>query len=207
MFSRSNKENKKFITMGQNKINIDDYSEYFKDDENSNAKVLEKLKHRIDAINEHFDVENFNPRKILEYKVVHEYSSHPSYHYPTDSGFDLYSIEPVEIPSLGRALVRTGLSFNLPDGTELQVRSKSGLALDKGIMVLNSPGTVDCGYTGEVKVILFNCSDKPVLIERGMKIAQAVYCHAMNGKWVDIQEVDTIQKKDRNENGFGSTGI
>ena len=111
------------------------------------------------------------------------------------------------IPPLSRAMIGTGLAFNLPDGTELQIRSRSGLAANYGIMVLNSPGTIDCGYTGEVKIVLFNSSQEPFQVDRGMKIAQAVYAHCMNGKWVDLEEVDEIEKKDRNENGFGSTGI
>ena len=193
--------------MSEKKYNIDDYKQYFSDDKDSYKDAMDKLKDRLDRVNDFFDVTNFTPKKELPYKIIHPYATHPSYVYPTDSGFDLYSIEPVEIPPLGRALVPTGLSFDLPDGTELQIRSKSGLAINKGIMVLNSPGTIDCGYTGEIKVILFNCSDQPVLIERGMKIAQAVYSHCMNGKWVDLVEVESVQNKDRNENGFGSTGL
>jgi dUTP pyrophosphatase len=195
--------------MSEKKINMNDYKFLFdKESENTNFKdVLGSFSDRISNIQQKFDVSGFTPKKVLEYKVLNPYATHPSYVYPTDSGFDLYSTESLVIPPLGRALVPTGLSFDLPDGTELQIRSKSGLAINQGIMVLNSPGTIDCGYTGEVKIILFNCSSEPVEIERGMKIAQAVYVNCMNGKWVELEEVDEIGGKDRNENGFGSTGI
>jgi dUTP pyrophosphatase len=131
----------------------------------------------------------------------------PEYAYPTDSGFDLYSTEEVEIVPFGRKLVPTGLHFDIPDGYEIQVRSKSGLALKDGIMVLNSPGTVDQGYTGEIKVILFNANSLPTTIKKGQKIAQAVICPVVSGKWVNLVKVDNIEDKDRSDNGFGSTGV
>ena len=131
----------------------------------------------------------------------------PLYNYETDSGFDLHSIEDLTIQPMGRALINTGLSFDIGDGYEIQVRSKSGLALNEGLFVLNSPGTIDNGYTGEIKVIVFNTNPFPYIVSKGMKIAQAVVCPVINGKWVKIEEVDEIIKKDRNSNGFGSTGI
>ena len=106
-----------------------------------------------------------------------------------------------------RKLIPTGLRFDIPDGYEIQVRSKSGLALNQGLMVLNSPGTVDSGYQGEVKVILFNTSKENIKIEKGQKIAQAVICPVLNGKWVNLIKVDELEEKDRNSNGFGSTGL
>jgi len=81
------------------------------------------------------------------------------------------------------------------------------LALKQGLMVLNSPGTVDQGYLGEIKVILFNASNQTVKIEKGQKIAQAVLCPVMCGMWVNLVKVDQIEEKDRNDKGFGSTGI
>ena len=74
-------------------------------------------------------------------------------------------------------------------------------------MVLNSPGTVDSGYNGEVKVIIFNTNKEPFTITKGMKVAQAVLCPVVNGKWVDLIKVQEIKEKDRNANGFGSTGL
>ena len=106
-----------------------------------------------------------------------------------------------------RKLIPTGLRFDIPDGYEIQVRSKSGLALNQGLMVLNSPGTVDSGYQGEIKVILFNTTNERIKIEKGQKIAQAVLCPVVNGKWVNLVKVEEIGEKDRNDKGFGSTGL
>lgn len=153
------------------------------------------------------EFENYQPKLTLGYNILHDNAIPPKYNYISDSGFDLYSIEDVTIQPLGRALVRTGLSFNIKDGYEIQVRSKSGLAINQGLMCLNSPGTVDNGYTGEVKVILFNTNQSPVNIIKGMKIAQAVLCPVVNGKWVDLEQSNKKVEKDRGENGFGSTGI
>jgi dUTP pyrophosphatase len=81
------------------------------------------------------------------------------------------------------------------------------LALKQGLTVLNTPGTVDSGYNGEIMVIVFNTNPKPFTVEKGMKIAQAVLCPVINGKYVNLQLVDKIENKDRGANGFGSTGI
>ena len=131
----------------------------------------------------------------------------PEYAYESDSGFDLRSTEDLWIQSNDRKLIPTGLRFDIPDGYEIQVRSKSGLALKQGLMVLNSPGTVDSGYQGEVKVIMFNTTNERIKIEKGQKIAQAVLCPVVNGKWVNLIKVEEIGEKDRNDKGFGSTGI
>jgi dUTP pyrophosphatase len=131
----------------------------------------------------------------------------PEYAYESDSGFDLRSTEDLWIQSNDRKLIPTGLRFDIPDGYEIQVRSKSGLALKQGLMVLNSPGTVDSGYQGEVKVIIFNTTNERIKIEKGQKIAQAVLCPVVNGKWVNLIKVEEIGEKDRNDKGFGSTGI
>lgn len=153
------------------------------------------------------EMRNHKPLHFLGYKKLHSDAIEPIYNYPSDSGFDLYSTEEVILPPLGRALIPTGLSFDIKDGFEIQVRSKSGLAINQGLMCLNSPGTVDNGYTGEVKVILFNTNNSEFKVTKGMKVAQAVLCPIVNGAWVDLQEVDEVKEKDRKDNGFGSTGI
>ena len=104
-------------------------------------------------------------------------------------------------------MVPTGLSFDIKDGYEIQVRSKSGLAIKQGLMVLNSPGTVDNGYTGEVQVIVFNTNNHEVQITKDMKVGQAVLCPVVNGKWVNLTNKQIVTSKDRGDNGFGSTGI
>ncbi len=153
------------------------------------------------------DMLNYKPQLSLSYKKLHPDAVTPFYNYPTDSGFDLHSINEITIPAFGRALVPTGLAFDIETGHEIQVRTKSGLAINQGLMVLNSPGTVDCGYTGEVKAIIFNTNPHEFTITKGMKVAQGVYCPVANGEWVNLNEVKTIKEKDRKANGFGSTGI
>lgn len=153
------------------------------------------------------EMEEYIPRIELEYRKSNEDAIDPQYAYNTDSGFDLYSTEEVMIDPLGRKLVPTGIHINIPDGYEIQVRSKSGLALKEGLMVLNSPGTVDQGYTGEIQVILFNTTNQKVKIKKSQKIAQAVLCPVVSGKWVNLVHRESIESKDRNNNGFGSTGI
>jgi dUTP pyrophosphatase len=153
------------------------------------------------------DMDSYSPTMPLRYSSSNESSVNPEYAYPTDSGFDLYSTEELYVESFGRTLVSTGLHFDIPDGYEIQVRSKSGLALKQGLMVLNSPGTVDQGYTGEIKVIIFNTSKETVKIEKGQKIAQAVVSPVVCGKWVNLVKVNDIEDKDRSDKGFGSTGI
>ena len=143
----------------------------------------------------------------LPYKVLHPDAVHPKYNYDGDSGFDLHSVEDVVIPPFGRALVPSGLSFDIKDGYEIQVRTKSGLAINQGLMILNSPGTVDNSYIGEVKGIIFNTNPTEVTIPKGMKFGQAVLCPVVNGGWVDLIRVNEIKNKDRGVNGFGSTGI
>jgi dUTP pyrophosphatase len=166
-----------------------------------------------------FETLNVNPDEIEKYyqeyaiqKVLLEYANNsenkePEYAYGSDSGFDLRATEDVWIFAGDRKLVPTGLKFNIPENYEIQVRSKSGLALNQGLMVLNSPGTVDSGYRGEVKVILFNTSKVNIKIEKGQKIAQAVLCPVITGKWVDLVKVEEVGEKDRNDKGFGSTGL
>ncbi len=160
-----------------------------------NLKELEKA----------FD--NQQPKMTLEFIKIHPDAVSPKYNYPTDSGFDLHSTDGIGIPPQSRMLVGTGLKFNIKDGFEMQVRPKSGLALKQGLTVLNTPGTVDSGYDGEVKVILYNSSHDTVYIERGQKIAQACICPVVNGRWIQTKEVTEISGKDRGDNGFGSTGI
>jgi dUTP pyrophosphatase len=153
------------------------------------------------------DMLNYKPKLELGFIKLVDDAVSPSYNYPSDSGFDLYSTEEVTIPPFGRILVPTGLSFDIKDGYEIQVRSKSGLAIKQGLMVLNSPGTVDNGYTGEVQVIIFNTNNHEVQIPKGMKVGQAVLCPVVNGAWVNLVEHKNVTSKDRGDNGFGSTGI
>jgi len=145
--------------------------------------------------------------KVIKFKRLSEDVKSPSYVYELDSGFDLYSTEKIVLGPFGRALVPTGLSFDIPEGYEIQVRPKSGLAINMGLTVLNTPGTVDRGYLGEIKVPVFNTNNSSITIEKGMKVAQAVLCPVVCGKFVKFDEVDSLGDSDRGDKGFGSTGI
>jgi dUTP pyrophosphatase len=145
--------------------------------------------------------------KYIEIELVHEDAVFPKYAYPSDSGFDLHSTQDLTIGPFGRILVPTGIKVSFPENHEIQVRPKSGLAIKQGLTVLNTPGTVDQGYTGEIQVIVFNTNNYTVMIPKGMKVAQAVLCPVINGKYVRFEQVDTLDEKDRGNNGFGSTGI
>ena len=145
--------------------------------------------------------------RSLGVELVHEDAKVPSYAYPSDSGFDLRSTVEINIPPFGRALIPTGIKLSIPEEYEIQIRPKSGLALNQGLTVLNTPGTVDSGYVGEIKVIVFNTNNATVTVSKGMKIAQAVLCPVMCGKYVSIELMDKVENKDRMDNGFGSTGL
>ena len=129
----------------------------------------------------------------------------PFYATEKSSGMDLKAniTEPIILGPLERAMVPTGLFIALPDGTEAQVRPRSGLAAKHGISVLNSPGTIDADYRGEVKVILVNLSNEPFTVNPGERIAQMVVARYEKVEW---NEVETLDETDRGEGGFGSTG-
>jgi dUTP pyrophosphatase len=161
-----------------------------------------------------FDLEQVEKQMVeggatlpLNYQVIHPDAVHPKYNYGSDSGFDLHSVEDLEVLPFGRILVPTGLCFDIKDGYEIQVRSKSGLAIKHGLMVLNSPATIDSGYSGEIKIIVFNTTQTSFTIPKGMKVGQAVLCPVVNGAWVGLNQVEQINKKERGQNGFGSTGL
>ena len=129
-------------------------------------------------------------------------------HLPTraDDGsacYDLYSSDTVIIPSHSRALVRTGLKWEPPSNVEMQIRPRSGLALKHGITVLNTPGTVDASYRGEIGVILFNTSDKPYEVKTGDRIAQAKFSIVNQ---FDLYVVDSVNETERGDGGFGHSG-
>lgn len=167
-------------------------------------EMLNSLGLDMDQLNEQF-TQQTTPQTTLRYSYK-SVNKEPEYVYPTDSGFDLRANEKVTLEPLDRYLISTGLFLDIPEGYEIQVRPKSGLAINKGISVLNTPGTVDEGYTGEIKVIVINLSNKSHTVEVGDKIAQAVLTPVMAGKFVNLQRVLNVDDKDRGDNGFGSTG-
>lgn len=129
----------------------------------------------------------------------------PAYATEKSAGMDLKANidEPVTLGPLERAMIPTGLFIALPDGTEAQVRPRSGLAAKHGISVLNSPGTIDADYRGEVKVILVNLSNEPFVVNPGERIAQMVVARYENVEW---NEVESLDETERGAGGFGSTG-
>jgi len=128
----------------------------------------------------------------------------PAYAHPSDAGMDLRSVDDLTIEPGRRALVHTGLVVLLPPMYEAQVRPRSGLALKNGVTVLNTPGTIDSGYRGEVGVILANFGDVPFVVKKGDKIAQMVIAPVTQS---EIVETDVVDETDRGAGGFGSTGV
>ena len=130
----------------------------------------------------------------------------PEYATDFSAGMDLraYLEKEIVMKPLERVLVPTGLYIELPAGYEAQIRPRSGLALQKGITVLNTPGTVDSDYRGEIKVLLINLSDKEVIINNGDRIAQMIISKVEKVEWI---ETESLNPSCRNEGGFGHTGI
>lgn len=189
-------------------LNLDDLLREYEDLESEDDIDMDDLSKLFGFTIEELEkgFEEYSPKLDVGYEMLDEDIKSPSYAYETDSGFDLFSTIDTVLEPLERVLIPTGLKIDIPENYEVQVRTKSGLAFNRGLMVLNSPGTVDQGYTGEIKVILFNASSVQNKIEKGMKIAQAVVCPVINGKWVNLVRKEKVESKDRNENGFGSTG-
>ena len=143
----------------------------------------------------------------MEIQIINK-SKHalPDYETIASAGMDLKANidEPIVLKPLERAIIKTGLFIALPVGTEAQVRPRSGLAAKKGITVLNSPGTVDADYRGEIGVILVNLSNDEFTIQDGARIAQLVIAKHERAEWVSVNELDETE---RGSGGFGSTGV
>ena len=135
-----------------------------------------------------------------------EKTAFPSYMTPGSSGLDLRASieEPMTLEPFERKLISTGMKLAIPQGYEGQVRPRSGLALKHGITTLNSPGTIDSDYRGEVKVLLFNLGSAPVVINSGDRIAQLVIAPVVQA---ELEEVDELDDTSRGEGGFGHTGV
>ncbi len=130
----------------------------------------------------------------------------PSYATTQSAGMDLTAAleEDIELDTGERALIPTGLSIALPQGFEAQIRPRSGLAINHGVTVLNTPGTIDADYRGEIKVILINHGKEPFTVKRGMRIAQMVVERYTSVKWKTVKDLD--EGGERGKGGFGSTG-
>lgn len=140
-------------------------------------------------------------------KVVNKSANDlPTYSTKDSAGMDLRASlsEPIELQPMQRVLVPTGVYIELPTGYECQIRPRSGLALKQGITVLNSPGTIDADYRGEIGVILINLSDKPFVINNGERICQMVVARYSRVEW---KQVDALDDSERGAGGFGHTGV
>ena len=129
----------------------------------------------------------------------------PKYETSGSSGMDIaaYIKENIEINPSEKAIVPTGFSLSIPKGFEVQIRPRSGLAAKNDISVLNTPGTIDADYRGEIKVILINLGKKKFIVENGLRVAQMIMCPVVQAK---IEEVEELSSTDRGSGGFGSTG-
>ncbi len=141
---------------------------------------------------------------LLKVRKLTQSAILPAYAHPGDAGLDLCAAESCMLAPGERRLVRTGIAIELPAGTEGQVRPRSGLALKHGVTLLNTPGTIDEGYRGEVGIILINHGREPFRVEPGMRIAQLVIQPALR---VAVAETEVLSETRRGSGGFGSTGV
>ncbi len=140
----------------------------------------------------------------VKFKLLSPLAKLPARQHAHDAGYDVVSVEEKVIPAGKWALVRTGLAVELPETMELQVRSRSGLALKEGVFCLNAPGTVDAGYRNEIGVILANLGSSDFIIHPGDRIAQFVF---QTPKHPEILELEELNASERGMGGFGSTGL
>lgn len=143
----------------------------------------------------------------IKVKIINDSSNPlPAYETPSSAGMDVRARleSPVILKPLQRALIPTGLRIQLPQGYECQVRPRSGLALKHGISLVNTPGTIDADYRGEIGIIVINLSDEPYTITNGERIAQLVIKEYVNVTW---EQVDRIDETTRGDGGFGHTGV
>ena len=149
----------------------------------------------------------FYKQQPVKVRIINK-SKHPLPQYETafSAGMDVRANidNPIRLKPLERILVKTGLFMELPQGYECQVRPRSGLALKKGITVLNSPGTIDADYRGEIGVILVNLSNEDFVIENGERVAQLVIAKHERAEWIEVTE---LSETSRGAGGFGSTGV
>jgi len=180
------------------------------DQQMNELNELKDLMNQLESFssNEDFSVPSFDEFKIETKFTNNSNNPDPEYAKVGDSGFDLRAFisEPITLKPLERKLIPTGLKFELSTNTELQVRPRSGMALKYGISVLNTPGTVDEGYRGEVGVIAVNLSNEDYTIQPGERIAQGVIMNVVGQGISKLVRVNNLSETERGEGGFGSTG-
>jgi len=171
-----------------------------------------ELNQYVEELKKVYDLDE-KSTETYEYKVTTKFINNsnnedPTYAKEGDSGFDLRAFidEPVTLKPLERKLIPTGLKFELSPNTELQVRPRSGMALKHGISVLNTPGTVDEGYRGDVGIIAVNLSNEDYTIQPGERIAQAVIMNVVGHRLSNLEKVETLTETERGDSGYGSSG-
>ena len=179
-----------------------------------NGSVDEELNQYVDELKKVYDINEteettttFTNKTTTKF-INNSNNPDPTYAKEGDSGFDLRAFidEPVTLKPLERKLIPTGLKFELSPNTELQVRPRSGMALKHGISVLNTPGTVDEGYRGDVGIIAVNISNEDYTIEPGERIAQAVIMNVIGHRVSNLEKVETLTETERGDTGYGSSG-
>tara|TARA_R110001606_G_scaffold30681_6_gene94719 strand:- start:1821 stop:2423 length:603 start_codon:yes stop_codon:yes gene_type:complete len=171
-----------------------------------------ELNQYVEELKKVYDLDE-KSTETYEYKVTTKFINNsnnedPTYAKEGDSGFDLRAFieEPLTLKPLERKLIPTGLKFELSPNTELQVRPRSGMALKHGISVLNTPGTVDEGYRGDVGIITVNLSNEDYTIQPGERIAQAVIMNVVGHRLSNLEKVDNLTETERGDTGYGSSG-
>ena len=171
-----------------------------------------ELNQYVEELKKVYDLDE-KSTETYEYKITTKFINNsnnedPTYAKEGDSGFDLRAFidEPVTLKPLERKLIPTGLKFELSPNTELQVRPRSGMALKHGISVLNTPGTVDEGYRGDVGIIAVNLSNEDYTIQPGERIAQAVIMNVVGHRLSNLEKVENLTETERGDTGYGSSG-
>ncbi len=184
-------------------------------DPNSLNEELSKLSKSLNESDSKLNAKLQNEKLMEFYKIPFNFvnkSNNPDPEYATagSSGFDLRASleQPMTLPAGNKTIVSTGLFFEIPNNFEIQIRPRSGLAAKNGVTVLNTPGTIDADYRGEIKVILINHGHEPFQINNGDRIAQAVIASVISKNFVNLKKVDVISSDtERGAGGFGSTGL
>jgi len=171
-----------------------------------------ELNQYVEELKKIYDLDE-KSTETYEYKITTKFINNsnnedPTYAKEGDSGFDLRAFidEPITLKPLERKLIPTGLKFELSPNTELQVRPRSGMALKYGISVLNTPGTVDEGYRGDVGIITVNLSNEDYTIQPGERIAQAVIMNVVGHRLSNLEKVENLTETERGDTGYGSSG-
>tara|TARA_Y100000310_G_scaffold46381_1_gene43089 strand:+ start:7653 stop:8294 length:642 start_codon:yes stop_codon:yes gene_type:complete len=192
---------------------LEDFSNSLSDEDagNDDEKILKDFGVDLDSLSQLSDEmfgKDMMDNTIDIFYINKSKLEDPKYNHKEDSGFDIRANinKDIVLSSLERTAVPTGLYFQVHEDYELQVRPRSGLAAKHGITVLNTPGTVDSNYRGEIKVILINLSKDKYTIKRGDRIAQGVISYVLKQKWGNLKKVKKLNETTRNTGGFGSTG-